>query len=305
VAEARNLEGKAVAITGAAKGLGRAYALDAAGEGARLMLGDVDADALADTAAAARERGANAAVYVGDISQFDHAQAFVERALRHYDRLDGLVNNAGIRPEGAAWSEDPELVRSAVQVNVLGSIFCGLAALPAMKDQGSGSVINVSSRAQSGIPTSPTYAATKGALASLTYSWAIDLYPHGVRVNAVAPQAGGTGTRRAGQPDEGEPTAAAMAPLVTYLLSDRSCGITGQVIRLGRARPTSLDLALMSHPRTLRSYGRDGGWTVDALEQLFDSVLGPQLEPVGAVPLDVAYQRVEGQTLRIDSALGL
>jgi NAD(P)-dependent dehydrogenase (short-subunit alcohol dehydrogenase family) len=301
----RELEGKVVVITGAAKGLGRAYALDVVAEGGKVVVNDVDEDALHEIVEEISGSGGEVAPHLGDVSARGAAEELIGLATREFGRLDGLVNNAGIRPEGAAWEEDPDLARRAVEINLIGSLTCGIAACGVMREQGSGSVINVASRAQSGIPSSPAYSATKGALASLTYSWAIDMLPHGARVNAIAPQAGATGTRRAGASAEGEPRAEEMAPLVTYLLCDRSVQVTGQVIRLGRSRPTSLDLALMSHPATSRSYVSDSGWTVESLAELFDGGLGAELEPVGAEPIPVAYRIVGGVPVLIDSSIGL
>jgi NAD(P)-dependent dehydrogenase (short-subunit alcohol dehydrogenase family) len=226
-------------------------------------------------------------------------------ARREFGSVDGLVNNAGIRPTGAAWEEDPTQVRRAVETNLLGALLCGIEVLKLMREQGSGSVINVSSRAQSGVPASATYSATKGALASLTYSWALDMQPHGVRVNAVAPQAGGTATRNPATTRPGEPTTEEMAPLVTYLLSDRSRLVTGQVIRMGRSKPPYLDLALMSHPGTTKSYANPDGWSVDALAQLFDNTLGAELEPYGANPVSAAYRILDGVPVLINPAIGI
>ncbi|MFT3866402.1 MAG: SDR family oxidoreductase [Solirubrobacterales bacterium] len=299
------LSGKVLVITGAGKGLGRAYATVFAAAGAKVVANDVDVDAVRDVGAEIERQGGEAAVHMGDIAAPGEAAKLVDLATESFGRVDGLVNNAGIRPEGKAWEEDPDRVRTTVEVNLLGSMLCGIAALGVMKEQGSGSVVNVSSRAQSGIPGSATYAATKGGLASLTYSWAIDMLPHGVRVNAVAPQAGGTGTRREGQSIEGEPLPEDMAGLVAYLLSERSARVTGQVIRMGSSRPGSLDLALMSHPRTSVSYGSDAGWSVEALADFFDGTLGARLEPVGANPIDVAYTVAGGNQLRIEEATGL
>jgi NAD(P)-dependent dehydrogenase (short-subunit alcohol dehydrogenase family) len=299
------LSGKVVVITGAGEGLGRAYATEFAAAGAKVVANDVDADSVTAVGAEIERAGGAAAVHVGDIAAAGEAAKLVGLATDTFGRVDGLVNNAGIRPEGKAWEEDPDRVRLAVEVNLLGSMLCGIAALGVMREQGSGSVVNVSSRAQSGIPGSATYSATKGGLASLTYSWAIDMLPHGVRVNAVAPQAGGTGTRREGQPTEGEPLPEDMAPLVAYLLSERAARVTGQVIRMGTSRPGSLDLALMSHPRTSVSYGSDAGWSADALADFFDTRLGAELEPVGAKPIDVAYTVAGGVQLRIEEAIGL
>jgi NAD(P)-dependent dehydrogenase (short-subunit alcohol dehydrogenase family) len=289
------LQGKAIVITGAGHGLGLAYALHAAAEGAAVVVNDVDPAAARAAAQQITEQGGEASWNGHSVREHESAASLIADCVARYGRLDGLVNNAGVRPEGASWAEDPGDVRAAVEINLLGTLFCGIPAMQVMREQGHGSIINASSRAQRGIPTSATYAATKGAVASLTYSWAIDLHSSGVRVNAIAPQAGGTGTRRRSEPERsGEPTAGQMAPLVTYLLSDRSAAVTGQVIRLGGKRDL-LSVGLMTHPRNGPFLRSTDGWTVDTLADAFDTFFGPSLEPVGAASLPVAYQIIAGQ----------
>jgi NAD(P)-dependent dehydrogenase (short-subunit alcohol dehydrogenase family) len=301
----RELDGKVVVITGAANGLGRAYAHACAAAGAAVVINDVDEQALTRVVDEIAADGGRARAHAADIAQHDCAVALREIAMRDFGSIDGLINNAGIRPTGAAWEEDPEQVRRAVEVNFLGALLCGIEVLKVMREQGSGSVVNVSSRAQSGVPASATYSATKGALASLTYSWALDMEPLGVRVNAVAPQAGGTATRNPATTRPGEPTVDDMTPLVTYLLSDRSRMVTGQVIRMGRSRPPYLDLALMSHPGTTKSYANPEGWSVAALATLFDHTLGAELEPYGANPVAAAYRILDGVPVLINPAIGI
>ena len=288
------LGGKAVVVTGAGRGLGLAYARHAAASGAAVVVNDVHAALAREAAESIIADGGLAAWSGHSVCDPAAAAALVDQCLDSFGRLDGLVNNAGIRPEGVAWAEDPGEVRAAVEVNLLGTMFCGTAAMKVLRDQGHGSIVNASSRAQRGIPASATYAATKGAVASLTYSWALDLRFSGVRVNAIAPQAGGTGTRRRGQPTDGEPTPDDIAPLVSYLLSDRSAAVTGQVIRIGGS-PDELSVGLMTHPRNGPFLRRAGGWAVDDLAAAFDSFFGPRLEPVGAGSMAVAYQVIEGR----------
>ncbi len=288
------LHGKAIVITGAGRGLGLAYALHAAAEGAAVVVNDVDSGAARAAAAQITEKGGEASWSDHSVCEHESATALIAECVGRHGRLDGLVNNAGLRPEGAAWEEAPGDVRAAVEVNLLGTMFCGIAAMKVMREQGHGSIVNASSRAQRGIPTSASYAATKGAVASLTYSWAIDLHGSGVRVNAIAPQAGGTGTRRRSEPaGSGEPSAEQMAPLVSYLLSDRSDAVTGQVIRFGGRRDL-LSVGLMTHPRNGPFLRRADGWTVDTLSGAFDAFFGPRLEPVGADSLAVAYEIIGG-----------
>lgn len=298
------LSGAAVVVTGAGRGLGLAYARHAAASGAAVLVNDIDADAAQAAASSIISAGGQAAWSGHSVCDPSSAQALVSQCVDTFGRLDGLVNNAGIRPEGPAWSEDPLAVRAAVEVNLLGTMFCGIAAMKVLRSQGHGSIVNASSRAQRGIPSSATYATTKGAIASLTYSWALDLLSAGVRVNAIAPQAGGTGTRRQGQPSDGEPTPDQIAPLVSYLLSDRSASVTGQVIRIGGS-PDALSVGLMTHPRNGPFLRCSGGWGVDDLAAAFDVFFGPRLEPVGASSLPVAYQVIDGRhvTVAIDESL--
>jgi NAD(P)-dependent dehydrogenase (short-subunit alcohol dehydrogenase family) len=308
------LPGKAIVITGAARGLGLAYARHAAAAGAAVVVNDIDSAAARAAAESITAGGGQASWSDLSVSDPESAVALIDACIRRYGRLDGLVNNAGLRPEGAAWDESPAEVRAAVEVNLLGTIFCGMAAMKVMRAQRHGSIVNASSRAQRGIPASATYAATKGAVASLTYSWAIDLHRSGVRVNAIAPQAGGTGTRRRSQrgpsrpelaePGGGEPAPEQMAPLVSYLLSDRSVAVTGQVIRFGGSRD-ALSVGLMTHPRNGPFLCRTDGWTVQALAEAFDTSFGPALEPVGAGSLPVAYQIIAGSRVTLAREDGL
>jgi len=296
---AAELDGKVVIVTGAGHGLGRDYALHAAGEGAAVMVNDIDADAAEAVAAEITGKGGLAAWHGCSVASHEAAQELVAACVGQFGRLDGLVNNAGLRPEGAAWDESPADIRRAVEVNLLGTIFCGVAAMPHLREQRCGSIVNASSRAQRGIPSSATYAATKGAVASLTYSWAIDLRGSNVRVNAIAPQAQGTGTRRRSVlPGSDEPRPDQSAPLVTYLLSDRSRLVTGQIIRLG-GRHDSLSVGLMTHPRNGTFLRRSDGWSVEALAAAFDTTFGPVLEPVGAESMPVAYRSVGGATVTV------
>jgi NAD(P)-dependent dehydrogenase (short-subunit alcohol dehydrogenase family) len=225
------LAGKVVVITGAARGLGRAYALDAAREGAAVVVNDIDAE-VRSVAANITAAGGQAAVSEESITTWVGAEAIIGRAVDRFGRLDGLVNNAGVLHVGPPWEETPENIRMSLDVNLLGSIYVGIHAMKVMIGQKSGSIVNNSSSGALGAPREAVYAATKGALASLTSAWAVDLAPHGIRVNAYSPSAG---TPMAHQYSGDFPPSLATpednAPAVTYLLSDASDGITGQVLQ--------------------------------------------------------------------------
>lgn len=272
------LNGRAVVVTGAGQGLGRAFALDAAGVGAAVVVNDVDADLAHDTAAAITAAGGVAAVSTHSVADAEQAQALVDLCVTEFGRLDGLVNNAALNYSALPWDEDPGRVRELVEVNVLGVIYTGLAAVRAM-GEGGGSIVNISSGAALGQRALGTYAASKGAVASLTYSWALDLEAAGIRVNAVCPLArtrmvfASERSMRNVPPDR---TPERIAPLVTYLLGDRSLGVTGQVIRCNGPQ-----LHIMGQPYFKAPVLTRETWDDESVARAFAEVFGAHLEPYG------------------------
>jgi NAD(P)-dependent dehydrogenase (short-subunit alcohol dehydrogenase family) len=224
------LAGKVVVITGAAYGLGRAYALDAAREGAVVVVNDIDPE-VGSVAAQIVAAGGQAVANKDTVTTWAGAEAVIACAVDNFGRLDGLVNNAGVLHLGSPWEVTEDTVRASFDVNVLGSIFVGTHAIKVMMGQKSGSIVNNSSAGALGAPGRAVYAAAKGALASLTYSWAIDLAPHAIRVNAFSSSAATGMSRQDPAHLPGLPAPEQNAPLVTYLLSDAADGITGQVVQ--------------------------------------------------------------------------
>lgn len=266
------LSGRSVVVTGAGRGLGRAYALHAAGAGAAVVVNDVDESAAESLAARIRESGGSAVSAAGSVADPSAAARAVDLCVAEFGRVDGLVNNAGIFHRAEPWEEDLDRIRSVVEVNVLGTVHCGLAAIARMRDQGGpGSVVNVTSGTHLGHPQTAVYGATKGAVASLTYGWALDLMPLGIRVNAVSPLAV---TDMKLPPYEGHAAPEDVAAVVTFLLSDRADGITGQVVRRARR-----GLGLMSHPG-IQEMAEADRWEVEEIAGAFRGPLHA-LEPVG------------------------
>ena len=181
------LEGKVAIVTGGARGIGRATAEALVRDGAAVILADLPGSAGAETAAQIAAEGGAAAFVATDITE--QAQVMVERTLERFGRLDILVNNAGIfYPSDFLTAEFDEWHR-AVEVMYHGTFRCSQAAARVMVDQGAGGrIINISSiNGFLALPQSSHYNSAKGAIDQLTRCLAVELAPHGILVNGVAP----------------------------------------------------------------------------------------------------------------------
>jgi NADP-dependent 3-hydroxy acid dehydrogenase YdfG len=139
------LDGKVVAVTGASSGIGEATALALAAEGAAIALGARREDRLRDLAQRIESDGGRALPIEVDVGDEDSARSFVEKTNSELGSLDVLVNNAGVMLLGPIEGADVENWRRMVDVNVLGLLYCTHAALPIMREQGGGTIVNVSS----------------------------------------------------------------------------------------------------------------------------------------------------------------
>jgi len=180
------LTGKVAIITGAAAGIGAATAELFGEEGARLVL--VDREAAGElTASRIREQGADARFVTADISQEDDVRRAVEATQRAFGRIDILINNAavfvfkGLDAGAAEWHR-------SLDTNVIGTSLCTRYAAEVMKQTGGGAIVNLGSISSFiAQPNFLTYSATKAALVNMTRCMALDLAPHGIRVNCVCP----------------------------------------------------------------------------------------------------------------------
>ncbi|UJW35534.1 SDR family oxidoreductase [Saccharothrix sp. AJ9571] len=274
------LEQKAVVITGGGRGLGQAFAVHAAQAGAAVVVNDVDVELAERTAAGIRAQGGRAVASGHSVADPGQARAIIDLCVAEYGRIDGLISNAGLNYEALPWQEDPDQVRELIEVNVLGVVYTGMAAAEAMVAQGGGgSIVNISSGASLGQRKLGVYAASKGAVASLTYSWALDLEEVGIRVNAVCPLAH---TRMVWKSERSlrncppDRTPARIAPLVLFLLGEHSAGITGQMIRCNGPQ-----LHLVGQPYFKAPILERDVWDTESVERAFDEVFSAHLEPYG------------------------
>ena len=269
------LEGKSVVVTGAGRGLGRAAALHAAGCGASVVVNDIDEEPADEVVSLIEASGGRAVSSIGSVADPDTASGAVQRCLAEFGRIDGLVNNAGLRYQAPVWEDTPERMRELIEVNVLGAMYCGSAAARAMRDQGAGSIVNMASLAMVGQATAATYSSSKGAVSTMSVAWAVELAEHGVRVNALFPLAHTrmalADTRTPAPPEE---TPDRIAPMVTYLLSDLSTAVTGQLIRF-----TANKVHIVRQIAAKEPVLRNEGWDVPDIADAFDNHLLAAVEP--------------------------
>jgi 3-oxoacyl-[acyl-carrier protein] reductase len=183
-----DLSGKVALITGGSRGIGRAAAEILARAGARVAINYVRDQAAADAAVAAiRAAGGDAFAGAGDVSEPAQAREIVRDVVARWQRLDIVVNNAGIWEEDVAGAGNLDVWDRTLAINVRGAFLVTDAALPHLV-KWKGAIVFVSSTAgQRGEARHSAYASSKGALISYTKSLAAELGPQGVRVNCVAP----------------------------------------------------------------------------------------------------------------------
>jgi 3-oxoacyl-[acyl-carrier protein] reductase len=185
------LDGRVALVTGASRGFGRAIALAFAREGARIAVNYLSSrEAADDVVAEAGRMGAEAFALRGDVAHEPDARSLVAATLERCGRLDILVNNAGIMVRGPLLDVPGDAYRRMLEVNVTGTVQCTRYALPPMIERRHGRIINLSTQlAQRAVGGGgfAAYAATKGAIESLTRALASEVGCHGVTVNAIAP----------------------------------------------------------------------------------------------------------------------
>jgi len=236
------LAGKRAIVTGAANGIGRAIALRLASEGARVVIADVNED---DARGVAEEIDGETLVHKADVTRDGDVEALVGRAVSEWGGLDVMVNNAGVGVAGTAVTTTEEEYERVMDVCVRGTFLGMKHAIPALKDAGGGSVINMSSvAALVGLVDRTVYSAAKGAIYSMTRASAIDHIGEGVRVNCIAPGTVDTpwvaritsgyddpeearANMRARQPHGRLVTPEEIAAMAAYLASDESASVIG------------------------------------------------------------------------------
>lgn len=182
------LENRSAIITGAASGIGRAAALHFCREGARVLLADLDGDGAARAVSEIEEAGGCAEAIAADISGEEGARTVIARCRELWGGVDILVNNAAVFHYRRVEDATPADWDKVMAVNVVGTSLCSRFAIEAMKESGSGTIINIASiNGLIGMPDQFTYNASKAAIIEMSKSMAIDLGPFNIRVNCVCP----------------------------------------------------------------------------------------------------------------------
>lgn len=297
MSEMKPLDGKVMLVTGAGGGIGRAIAMEAAKAGAAVVVNDIGASldgqrsssAAAQDAVAEISRAGGRAVANGDdVTDPAGAQAMVRQATDAFGRLDAVVNNAGILRDSFFHKMTYENFDAVVKVHLYGTFNVSRAAADVMRDQGSGSLIHMTSTSGLiGNLAQANYSAAKLGITALSKSLALDLQRWNIRSNCIAPFAWSrmTSSIKVDSPEQEERvnrmkemSPEKIAPVALYLASDAGADTTGQVFAV-----RNNEIFLISQPRPVRSVQRSEGWSLDSVA----SHAIPALR-ASYVPLDVS-----------------
>ncbi len=241
-----DLDGSVALVTGARRGIGRAIALELARDGADVAINDVEGEEEAERVAAeVRALGRRSIVVLADVSEPAQVEAMIERVVRELGGIHILVNNAGIEPITPFLEISADEWEQVTQTNLKGEFLCAQSAARRMIEaKTGGAILNIGSvQAGMAMPGRSHYAPAKRAVEALTANLALELAPHGIRVNCINPGLIKTemtawvmndpetlprvldriALKRAGDPEE-------IAAVAAFLVSDKASYITGQSI---------------------------------------------------------------------------
>ncbi|MBI4304202.1 MAG: SDR family NAD(P)-dependent oxidoreductase [Chloroflexi bacterium] len=279
------LDGKSAIVTGSSRGLGRAYAMLMAKEGANVVVnGTVPAD-VARVVDEIKAAGGKAISCIESVTTMAGGQRIIQSALDAFGHLDILVNNAGVLRDRTFLNMSEDDWDTVVAVHLKGHFACTKAAAQVMSQQGSGHIINITSRSAWKPPIGQSnYAAVKAGIIGFTIALSQELARYNITVNTIWP----TGLTRMNIPvverrlqvgreealkknlpaptalDLGYGEPEMVAPLIVFLASDEAKDITGKIFRLGGE-----ELAVYSRNVELASGTMRGGWTVEELRKRF------------------------------------
>ncbi len=239
------LRGKIAVVTGGAQGIGRAIALGLAREGANIVVADLQADKAKAVVEEARAAGIESLAVETDVSREDSVKNLAEQTLNRFDRVDILVNDAGIFPQARVAKMAEEDWDRVIDINLGGNFLCCRAFVPSMRARKSGRVISIASGiAHTGAVGGAHYAASKAGIIGFIKALAREVGPDGITANAICPSIIDTalprGHRSAEEMKERllrNPLSHVMQPedlvgAVLFLASNAAAYITGQAVNV-------------------------------------------------------------------------
>ena len=288
------LKNKVAIVTGGGRGIGRGHSLHLAKSGAIVLVNDIDSEEAEKVVNEILDEGGVAKISSQDISSREGCSLLIDECVTEFGNIDILVNNAGILRDKSLLKMTDEDFYSVWNIHVKGTFWSSQLAALRMKESGKGgSIINTTSGAHFGNFGQTNYAAAKGAIASMTYTWAIELAKYGIRVNAIGP----TGSTRMSATFASskntnhdnlpfiDPTS--NGPLIAYLCSDLAKKISGQIFGCGGER-----LALMVQPHYGKTLKKDEGWSIQDIDGVMEKEFIHEFKNLGM--LGIPYPFHEG-----------
>ncbi|MCU1358725.1 MAG: short-chain dehydrogenase/reductase [Ilumatobacteraceae bacterium] len=273
-------------VTGASRGLGRAFAIALGAEGARVVVNGTNDVLVAATVDAITSAGGAAVPCVGSVADDAVAEGLIATCVTAFGGIDAVVNNAGVVRDRTLMNMTPDEFDEVIAVNLRGTWSVSRHAARAMKEQGGGLLLQIiSGSAFTGSVGQTNYAASKAGVMGMLYAWDTELKRHGIRTNAVWPVAETDMTQvvlngvrqRAHDAGKPEPSAeqigfgqpADVAALIVYMCSERADHLRSQLVTFNGSK-----LALWTHPCEAEVH-RQPSWTIDQIADVLHDAASP------------------------------